>query len=217
LGSDHGRDRVTGTGGGAARALRPGAPAARTGDCRPRRRQRPGAAAGLPALFVVVVGAGGGGDAGVGGTPAPAAYGSGAGRPRRAGVLPAAAELVEHRGRLRSLAVAVRPGSRLPGAAGGRDGVPEPGDRPVALVLAAADRRGLGRAGGAALACPVRGLPLGPAGVQPGGFPAVAAGRPRRRAVGDLRGGPDRRPDRHRRLDPGPPVAAPGGAAGADR
>src|SRR5690606_5219007 len=95
LGSDHGRDRVTGAGGGAAGAIQPGPAAARTGGGRPRGRQWSGAAPGFPALFMVVVGAGGGGDARGGRTPAPAAHRRGAGRRHRAGVLSAAAELVE--------------------------------------------------------------------------------------------------------------------------
>ena len=106
----------------------------------------------------------------------------------------AAADLDEPARREPAVAAAVRFRSRLPGAAGRGDGVGVSPlvDRwrlgwPVLTGLLWVAQEALRRPD------PVRRVPVGPAGVQPGRLAAAAAGRARRRAAGDLRGGAGRR------------------------
>ena len=151
--------------------------------------------AGVPAVRAVVARARRGGAAGRRRAPAAAARRR---RPRpahRAGAVRPAAELDQPARRLPAVAAAVRCCEAgylaLLGAAA------RLGRRPLVdrwpVGVAAADRAAVGRAGGAARPDPVRRVPVGAAGVQPGRLAAAAAGRARRRAAGHLRGGARRR------------------------
>ena len=135
------------------------------------------------------------------GAPARMRAGAGLGALDRAGALPADAELDQP-----ATPVSCRgcccPGLQavLPGAAG------RPPPRRTARWWTGSAGRGrlvtgraVGGAGGAAGPDPVRRVPVGPAGVQPGRLAAAAAGRARRRPAGHLRGGARRRAAGRRR------------------
>ena len=138
-------------------------------------------------------------------------------RPRtrqRTGLLPADAVLVRRLRRRPALGRPVRPAGPLRRGHDRRDcrrAAPAAGHAASAAGVCRRARL-LGAAGDRALPHPVRRLPVGPAGVQPGRQPALAPGRLRRRPGGDGRGGGARGPPARSGRGDAPSGSGSGGA-----